>query len=50
MDSDASHWVKAMKVEMESMDFNQVWELVEPPLNPLAASRFTRGKEDQMRR
>ena len=31
--SDSSHWVKAMKIEMESMDSNQVWELVEPPAN-----------------
>ena len=30
-DSDSGHWVKAMKTEMESMDSNQVWELVEPP-------------------
>ena len=27
-DSDSSHWVKAMKIEMESLDSNQVWELV----------------------
>ena len=32
-DSDSSHWVKSMKTEMESMDSNQVWELVEPPAN-----------------
>ena len=32
-DSDSSHWVKAMKTEMESMDSNQVWELVKPPAN-----------------
>ena len=32
-DSDSSHWVKAMKTEMESMDSNQVWELVEPLAN-----------------
>ena len=32
-DSDSSHWVKAMKTEMESMDSNQVWELVEPSAN-----------------
>ena len=32
-DSDSSHWVKAMKTEMESMDSNKVWELVEPPAN-----------------
>ena len=32
-DNDSSHWVKAMKTEMESMDSNQVWELVEPPAN-----------------
>ena len=32
-DSDSGHWVKAMKTEMESMDSNQVWELVEPPAN-----------------
>ena len=32
-DSDSNHWVKAMKVEMESMDSNQVWELVKPLAN-----------------
>ena len=32
-DSDSSHWVKAMKAKIESMDSNQVWELVEPPAN-----------------
>ena len=32
-DNDSSHWVKAMKTEMESMDSNQVWELVEPSAN-----------------
>ena len=32
-DSDSSHWAKAMKIEMEFMDSNQVWELVEPPAN-----------------
>ena len=32
-DSDSSHWVKVMKIEMESMDSNQVWEFVEPPAN-----------------
>ena len=26
-DSDSSHWVKAMKTEMEFMDSNQVWSL-----------------------
>ena len=26
-DSDSSNWVKAMKIEMESMDSNQVWDL-----------------------
>ena len=32
-DSDSSYWVKAKKIEMGSMDSNQVWELVEPPTN-----------------
>ena len=32
-DNDSSHWVTAMKTELESMDSNQVWELVEPPVN-----------------
>ena len=32
-DSDSGHWVKAMKTEMESIDSNQVWKLVEPPAN-----------------
>ena len=30
VDSDSSHQVKAMKIEMESMDSNHVWE---PPAN-----------------
>ena len=32
-DSDSRHWVKVMKIEIESMYSNQVWELVEPPAN-----------------
>ena len=32
-DSDSSHWMKAIKPEMESVDSNQVWELVEPLTN-----------------
>ena len=32
-DVDSTHWVKAMKAELESMDSNQVWDLVEPPAN-----------------
>ena len=31
--SDSSHWVKAMKTEMESIDSNKVWDFVEPPAN-----------------
>ena len=31
--SDSTHWVKAMKAEMESIDSNQVWEVVEPLAN-----------------
>ena len=31
--SDFNYWVKAMKAEMESMDSNKVWKLVEPPAN-----------------
>ena len=31
--SDSSHWVKAMKTKIKSMDSNQVWEFVEPPAN-----------------
>ncbi|CAA0841257.1 cysteine-rich RLK (RECEPTOR-like protein kinase) 8, partial [Striga hermonthica] len=30
-DRDAESWQKAMKSELESMDTNQVWDLVEPP-------------------
>ncbi|CAA0830762.1 cysteine-rich RLK (RECEPTOR-like protein kinase) 8, partial [Striga hermonthica] len=30
-DRDAECWKKAMKSEIESMDSNQVWDLVEPP-------------------
>ena len=33
VDVDSVHWVKAMKAELESMDSNQVWDLVEPPIN-----------------
>ena len=32
-DVDSAHWVKAMKAELEFMDFNQVWDLVEAPTN-----------------
>ena len=32
-DVDSAHWVKAMKSEMESMDSNQVWDLVEALTN-----------------
>ena len=32
-DVDSTHWVKAMKAELESMDSNQVWDLVESPAN-----------------
>ena len=32
-DIDVSHWQTAMKAEMESMYSNQVWELVDPPIN-----------------
>ena len=32
-DVDSAHWVKAMKAEMESMNSNQVWDLVETPIN-----------------
>ena len=30
---DSAHWVKAMKAELESMDSNQVWDLIEVPAN-----------------
>ena len=30
-DIDAHHWVKAMKSELDSMYFNQVWDLIEAP-------------------
>ena len=33
VDVDSAHWVKAMKAELESMDSNQVWDLVEAPAN-----------------
>ena len=32
-DVDSAHWVKAMKVELESIDSNQVWDLVEALAN-----------------
>ena len=32
-DSDSNHLVKAMKAELEPMDPNQVWKLVEPLAN-----------------
>ena len=46
-DSDSSHWVKAMKTEMESMDSNQVWELVEPQANikPIGCKWVYKRKE-----
>ena len=30
-DIDAHHWVKAMELELDSMYFNQVWDLVKTP-------------------
>ena len=30
---DSARWVKAIKAEMESMDSNQVWDLIEAPAN-----------------
>ena len=30
---DSAHWVKAMKAELESMDSNQVWDLIEALAN-----------------
>ena len=32
-DVDSDHWVKAMKANLESMDSNKVWDLVETPAN-----------------
>ena len=32
-DVDSAHWVKAMKAKMESMDSNQVWDLIETSAN-----------------
>ena len=32
-DSDFSHWEKAIKAKMDSMDSNQVWKVVELPAN-----------------
>ena len=32
-DVDSTHWVKAMKAKLESIDSNQVWDLVEAPAN-----------------
>ena len=32
-DVNSAHWVKAMKAELESIDSNQVWDLVEAPAN-----------------
>ena len=32
-DVDSAHWVKDIKAELESMDSNQVWDLVEVPDN-----------------
>ena len=33
VDVDSAHKVKAIKAELESMDSNQVWDLVEAPAN-----------------
>ena len=30
-DIDAHHWIKAMKSKLDSMYFNQVWDLVKVP-------------------
>ena len=50
-DVNSTHWVKVMKAELESMDSNQVWNLIETPanINLLAISGSIRGKKDLMR-
>ena len=44
---DSAHWVKAMNVEMESIDSNQVWDLVEEPANikPIGCKRVYKRKK-----
>ena len=32
-DVDLAHWVKVMNAELESIDSNQVWDIVEAPAN-----------------
>ena len=49
-DVDQEKWQKAMKLEMESMYSNSVWELVDLPeaLSLLVANGSTRGREELM--
>ncbi|KAA0043586.1 gag/pol protein [Cucumis melo var. makuwa] len=47
-DVDKDQWVKAMDLEMESMYFNSVWELVDLPegVKPIGCKRIYKRKRD----
>ncbi|KAA0043002.1 gag/pol protein [Cucumis melo var. makuwa] len=47
-DVDKDQWVKAMDLEMESMYFNSVWELVDLPegVKPIGCKWIYKGKRD----
>ena len=48
-DEDRDQWIKAMNLEMESMYFNSVWELVDQPdvVKPIGCKWIYKRKRDQ---
>src|ERR1051325_11168269 len=48
IDRDKDQWIKAMNLEMESMYFNYVWELVDPPnvVKPIGCKLIYKRKRD----
>ena len=48
-DEDIDQWIKAMNLEMESMYFNSVWELVDQPngVKPIGCKWIYKRKRDQ---
>jgi hypothetical protein len=48
MDSDSEKWKSAMRSEIDSMDNNQVWNLVDPPdgVKPIECKWIYKKKRD----
>ena len=49
-DVDRDQWIKAMNLEMESMYFNSVWELIDQPyeVRPIGCKWIYKRKRDHM--